>query len=52
MTGVGVKFKGFFILDCNFTSWLLFLCAKASVLLSLQFGQVGLYMAFTMILMI
>ena len=34
MTGVGVKFKCFFGLDCNFTSWLLFLCAKASDLLS------------------
>lgn len=32
VTGVGLR--GFFGLDCNFLSWLVFLCAKASVLLS------------------
>jgi hypothetical protein len=41
VTGVGVKHRGVFGLDCNFTFWLLFLCAKASVLLSFQFCQVG-----------
>ena len=49
---VRVKFRVFFGLDCNFTSWLLFLCAKASDLLSFQFCQFGLYVPCTMILMI
>uniref|UniRef100_M8BLR7 DC-UbP/UBTD2 N-terminal domain-containing protein n=1 Tax=Aegilops tauschii TaxID=37682 RepID=M8BLR7_AEGTA len=34
-----IKLRGFFGLVCNFTSWLLFLCAKASVLLFVQFCQ-------------
>ena len=50
VTGVGVKFSGFFGLDCNSPSWLVVLCAKASVLLSFQFCQVGVYVACTMIL--
>ena len=52
VTGVGVKFRGFFGLNCNFTSWLLFLYAKGSDLLSFQFYQVGMYVACTMILVI
>ena len=51
MTGFGVKFKGFFGLDCTFTSRLLLLCAKTSVLLFFQFCQLSLYMDCTMILM-
>ena len=51
VTDVGVKFRGFFNLDCNFTSWLLFLYAKARFLLSFQFCQVG-YVTCTMLLMI
>ena len=50
--GVVVKLRGFFSLVCNFTSWLMFLCAKASVLLSFQFCQVGVYVACTMIFII
>ena len=52
VTDVGVKFRGFFGLDCNFTSWMLFFCAKASVLLYFQFCHVGLYVTCTMTLMI
>ena len=50
VTDAGVKLREFFSLVCNFTSWLVFLCAKASVLLSFQICQVGMYMACTMIL--
>lgn len=34
---VGVKFRGFFDLDCNFPSWLVVFCAKPSILLFFQF---------------
>ncbi|XP_073352125.1 polygalacturonase-like [Aegilops tauschii subsp. strangulata] len=39
VTGVGVKVRDFFSLVYSFTSWLAFLCAKASVLLMVHFCQ-------------
>jgi hypothetical protein len=48
--GVGVKLS--FGLVCKFTSWLVFLCTKASVRLFVQFCHVSMYVACTMILII
>ena len=50
--GVGVKFSGSVGLDCIFPSWLIFLCAKATFLLSYQSCQIDVYVTCTMILMI